>query len=50
MHDLLGLRTGRLPKFVKQYANLRESAISGIQAYVREVQDGSFPSETQSYK
>ncbi|MFP4226941.1 MAG: 3-methyl-2-oxobutanoate hydroxymethyltransferase [Desulfobacterales bacterium] len=50
MHDLLGIRTGRLPKFVKQYANLRESAISGIQAYVQEVQEGSFPSETYSYK
>jgi len=50
MHDLLGLRTGRLPKFVKQYANLRESAISGIQTYVREVQEGSFPSDTHSYK
>ena len=50
MHDLLGLRTGRLPKFVKQYVNLRESAISGIQTYVREVQEGSFPSDTHSYK
>lgn len=50
MHDLLGIRTGRLPKFVKQYANLRESAISGIQAYVREVQEGGFPSDTHSYK
>ena len=50
MHDLLGIRTGRLPKFVKQYANLRESAIAGIKAYVQEVQNGSFPSETYSYK
>ncbi len=50
MHDLLGIRTGRLPKFVKQYANLRESAISGIQTYIKEVQDGSFPSETHSYQ
>ena len=50
MHDLLGIRTGRLPKFVKQYANLREAAVSGIQTYVREVQEGSFPSEAHSYK
>jgi len=50
MHDLLGIRTGRLPKFVKQYANLRESAVSGIQTYVREVQAGSFPSDSHSYK
>jgi len=50
MHDLLGLRGGRLPKFVKQYANLRESAISGINTYVQEVQDGGFPSQKYSYK
>ena len=50
MHDLLGIRTGRLPKFVKQYASLRESAVSGIQTYVREVQEGSFPSDSHSYK
>ncbi|MBS3759476.1 MAG: 3-methyl-2-oxobutanoate hydroxymethyltransferase [Desulfobacterales bacterium] len=50
MHDLLGIRAGRLPKFVKQYANLRETAISGLQNYVKEVQNGSFPSETHSYK
>lgn len=50
MHDLLGIRSGGLPKFVKQYANLRESAIAGIKTYVQEVQNGSFPSETYSYK
>ena len=50
MHDLLRIRTGRLPKFVKQYASLRESAVSGIQTYVREVQEGSFPSDSHSYK
>jgi len=50
MHDLLGIRTGHLPKFVKQYANLRDSAISGIRAYVQEVQDGRFPSAAHSYK
>jgi 3-methyl-2-oxobutanoate hydroxymethyltransferase len=50
MHDLLGLRTGHLPKFVKQYAQLREAALSGIQTYVHEVQSGAFPTPEQSYK
>jgi len=50
LHDLLGIHAGHLPKFVKQYANLRETAVSGIQTYVKEVQNGSFPSETHSYK
>lgn len=49
LHDVLGLRTGRLPKFVKQYAQLREAAVSGLQTYVQEVQNGGFPSKEQSY-
>lgn len=49
MHDVLGMRTGRLPKFVKQYAQLREAAVSGLQTYLQEVQDGRFPSKEQSY-
>jgi len=50
LHDLLGLRGGHLPKFVKQYANLRETAIAGIQTYVQEVRDSRFPTSDQSYK
>ena len=49
LHDVLGLRTGRLPKFVKQYAQLREAAVSGLQNYLQEVQNGRFPSKEQSY-
>ncbi len=50
LHDLLGIRDGRLPKFVKQYANLRDAAVSGIKSYVQEVQDKRFPSPEHSYK
>ena len=49
LHYVLGLRTGRLPKFVKQYAQLRETAVSGLKTYVQEVQNGGFPSKEQSY-
>lgn len=49
MHDMLGINTGHVPKFVKQYANIAEAARNGIGAYVREVADGSFPDDEHSY-
>jgi len=49
MHDLLGLTDRRLPKFVKQYASLKDQAADGIRAYVQDVQNQTFPTEAQSY-
>jgi len=49
MHDLLGMTDRRLPKFVKQYASLREQAAIGIKAYVQDVQNNAFPTEAHSY-
>jgi len=49
LHDLLGLNSGHVAKFVKQYANLRNDALNGIKKYVSDVQDGGFPSEKYSY-
>jgi len=49
LHDMLGLTTGHLPKFVKQFADLRKHAIEGIESYIREVTDGTFPTEHHSY-
>lgn len=48
-HDLLGLFDRFVPKFVKQYANLREVAASAISDYKREVEDGSFPASEHSF-
>ncbi len=42
-HDMLGLHKGHVPKFVKQYAQLMDEASKAVQAYIAEVQDGSFP-------
>ena len=42
-HDMLGLHQGHVPKFVKQYAQLMDEASKAVQAYIAEVQDGSFP-------
>ncbi len=49
-HDLLGLSGHKQPTFVKQYAQLRETAVSAIQQYIKEVKDGVFPGEEHTYK
>lgn len=48
-HDLLGLTTGRLPRFVKAYADLRGEIAGAIKAYVSEVADGEYPGPEHSY-
>ncbi|MDA8404612.1 MAG: 3-methyl-2-oxobutanoate hydroxymethyltransferase [Desulfobacteraceae bacterium] len=49
IHDLLGITDRHLPKFVKQYASLRQQAAIGIKAYVQDVQNNAFPTEAHSY-
>jgi 3-methyl-2-oxobutanoate hydroxymethyltransferase len=46
---MLGLTTGKAPKFVKRYANLAEEIASAAQRYAQEVGDGTFPGPEQSY-
>jgi 3-methyl-2-oxobutanoate hydroxymethyltransferase len=48
-HDLLGLGSGRPPRFVKQYADLRAIAIDAVRAYAADVRTGRFPSEQHTY-
>jgi len=48
-HDLLGLTSGRLPRFVKQYADLRREIVSAIKAFSAEVADGEFPGPEHTY-
>jgi 3-methyl-2-oxobutanoate hydroxymethyltransferase len=48
-HDLLGLTTGRLPRFVKQYADLRSEIAGAVKAFVSEVADGEYPGPEHSY-
>ncbi|RLD93555.1 MAG: 3-methyl-2-oxobutanoate hydroxymethyltransferase, partial [Aquificota bacterium] len=38
------------PKFVKRYANLREEILRDLKEYVREVQQGEFPTPEYSYE
>lgn len=48
--DMAGLRTGRLPSFVKQYANLAEVLKEAATAFQSEVRDGAFPSAEHTFR
>ncbi|MEU1848811.1 3-methyl-2-oxobutanoate hydroxymethyltransferase [Streptomyces sp. NPDC019990] len=48
--DMLGLTGGRMPKFVKQYANLREVMGDAVKAFADEVVGGTFPQEEHSVR
>jgi 3-methyl-2-oxobutanoate hydroxymethyltransferase len=50
LHDVLGLFDKFIPKFVKQYANLKPEVLKAIASYKKEVEEGIFPSESQSFK
>jgi 3-methyl-2-oxobutanoate hydroxymethyltransferase len=50
LHDVIGLFERFVPKFVKRYANLKEEALKAIVTYRKEVEEGAFPSEEQSFK
>jgi 3-methyl-2-oxobutanoate hydroxymethyltransferase len=47
--DWAGLSTGRIPKFVKQYADLKGVLTDAAAAFKADVQGGSFPTEEHSF-
>lgn len=49
IHDLLGLTTGHVPKFVKQYANLRETIEGAVDRWCGEVRNGHYPDDQHSF-
>jgi 3-methyl-2-oxobutanoate hydroxymethyltransferase len=49
IHDLLGLSFGKLPRFVRPYANLRETMTDAITRWADDVRAGTYPSEEESY-
>jgi 3-methyl-2-oxobutanoate hydroxymethyltransferase len=48
-HDLLGLSGPRVPKFVRQYADLATTATEAVAAFAADVRGGSFPSPEETY-
>lgn len=49
-YDMLGFYPGKVPKFVKQYANISEIILDAFKRYIKDVETGLFPDETFSYK
>jgi 3-methyl-2-oxobutanoate hydroxymethyltransferase len=48
-HDLLGLGTGHVPKFVRPYAALREETVRAIIAYAADIRARRFPADAETY-
>lgn len=47
--DMLGLHTGHVPKFVKQYAKLSSTIEQAVQNYANEVKQRAFPEKQHTY-
>jgi 3-methyl-2-oxobutanoate hydroxymethyltransferase len=48
-HDLLGIYSGHVARFVKQYASVREEMIKGVSAFADEVRARRYPEEEHGY-
>ncbi|MBT2754933.1 3-methyl-2-oxobutanoate hydroxymethyltransferase [Mesobacillus foraminis] len=48
-HDILTYGVNRVPKFVKQFSNIGEPILAGLNAFVNEVRGGQFPENRHSF-
>ncbi len=48
--DMAGMTAGRVPKFVKKYADLRAQLLAAAQEYATEVRQGVFPGPEHSFE
>ena len=49
LYDLLGLFDEFVPKFVKPYGHLKADALGALRRYKEDVEQGKFPSDSESY-
>lgn len=49
LHDMLGLSFGKQARFVRPYANLRETMTEAITRFADDVRNGTYPSNAESY-
>ncbi|MFF7727784.1 3-methyl-2-oxobutanoate hydroxymethyltransferase [Streptomyces sp. NPDC008001] len=47
--DMAGMTAGRVPRFVKQYAQLREVLGGAARAFAEDVVDGAYPAEEHAF-
>ncbi len=48
--DFAGLRSGKAPRFVKKYADLRGTLLGAARAYAADVESGAFPDTAHSFE
>ncbi|MDA8356780.1 MAG: 3-methyl-2-oxobutanoate hydroxymethyltransferase [Actinomycetota bacterium] len=48
-HDLLGLGARPLPKFVRRYAELGDTAVRAVADFAADVRTGRFPADAETY-
>ncbi|HVX14897.1 MAG TPA: 3-methyl-2-oxobutanoate hydroxymethyltransferase [Pirellulales bacterium] len=49
-YDMLGLTAGYVPRFVKPYAQIRDTICEAVTRYRDEVRTGAFPDDKRSFK
>jgi 3-methyl-2-oxobutanoate hydroxymethyltransferase len=49
LHDLLGITSGYVPRFVKAYADMKGEITRAVTHYRKEVRDGTFPAKEHGY-
>ena len=49
VHDMLGLFDDFMPKFVKRYANLKDTIGGAVRSYMEEVRTEAFPAEEHAF-
>jgi 3-methyl-2-oxobutanoate hydroxymethyltransferase len=49
LHDLLGLTSGYVPRFVKPYADLKTTITDAVSRYREDVRSGQFPGPDQQF-
>jgi 3-methyl-2-oxobutanoate hydroxymethyltransferase len=49
INDLLGLTIGHQPKFARRYSNVGQIISQAASEYIRDVQQGNFPADEESY-
>ena len=47
--DMAGLTEGKVPRFTKQYANLRQTLGDAARAYAEDVVGGAFPAQEHTF-
>jgi 3-methyl-2-oxobutanoate hydroxymethyltransferase len=49
IHDMLGINKSFSPRFLRRYADLHTVMRDAVEHYIKDVKDGDFPNEKESY-